>query len=272
MTLFHGRFSAPSWQSLTYLAYGWSLAWGRQTITTSLWLRGATTVKHFWRYDGFLGGPLYTGRDRWWAQVIRCGASCIPDGEVMPLHVDDHTAKKSGRHIQGRARSRNGAGSARQEYRILAGINLGLGIRRIPLSRWLGHALSLPIGLALSLNPPLAHTLGVPSRSRSQLASHLVDLAAEQLPGRPLRVSGDGECATQAFLRNLPPWVEVVGRLLRSANLDQPAPQRPKGPRETPRKKGDGIGSPQPLAKPPTGWQPPHRSGRRGAELVWHMA
>jgi hypothetical protein len=93
MTLFHGIFSAPSWQSLTYLAYGWSLAWGRQTITTYLWLSGATTVKHFSRYYVFLGGPLYTVRNRLWAQVIRCGASFIPDGEVINPHVDDHTAK-----------------------------------------------------------------------------------------------------------------------------------------------------------------------------------
>ena len=167
MTLFHGIFSAPSWPSLTYLAYGWSPAWGRQTITTYLWLSGATDGKHFSRYYVFLGGPLYPVRDRLWAQVIRCGASFIPDGEVITLHVDDHTAKKSGRHIQGRARYRNGAGSARQEYRILAGINLVLGIMRIPLTRWPGHALSLPIGVALSLKPPLAHTLGVPYRSRS---------------------------------------------------------------------------------------------------------
>jgi hypothetical protein len=34
MVLFQSTLSAPAWQSFTYLAYGWSLAWGRQTITT----------------------------------------------------------------------------------------------------------------------------------------------------------------------------------------------------------------------------------------------
>jgi hypothetical protein len=112
---FPGVLSAPSWHSFTSLAYGWSVAWGRQTITTYLWWSGAASVKHFSRYYAFLGGPLSKARYRLWAQVIRCGASVIPPGDVITIDVDDHTAKKSGRHIEGRDRYRNGAGSARQE-------------------------------------------------------------------------------------------------------------------------------------------------------------
>lgn len=186
---------------------------------------------------------------------MRFGASFIPEGEVIHLHIDDHTAKKSGRHIQGRDRYRHGAGSARQEYRRLEGINLVLGIRRVPLTMWPEHYLSLPIGLARSLKPERARTLGVPYQSRSQLARRLVDLAAAQLPRRRLRVSGDGACATQAFLRHLPPLVDVVGRFLISAQLYQPAPKRPTGQRGAPRKKGDRVGSPTTLGKTPTGWQ-----------------
>lgn len=273
MTLFQGMFSAPSWQSLTYLAYGWSLAWGRQTVTTYMWLSGAANVKHFSRYYVFLGSSLYQVRYRLWAQVIRFGASFIPEGEVIHLHIDDHTAKKSGRHIQGRDRYRNGAGSARQEYRILEGIKLVLGIMRVPLTMWPEHYLSLPIGLELSLKPERARTLGVPYQSRSQLARRIVDLAAEQLPGRRLRVSGDGEFATKAFLRHLPPLVDVVGRFLISAQLYQPAPKRPTGQRGAPRKKGDRVGSPTTLVKTPTGWQThPTEAGAvvQSWDGIWH--
>ena len=273
MALFQDTLSAPAWHSFTYLAYGWSVAWGRHTITTYLWLSGAASIKHFSRYYAFLGGPLYTARYRLWAQVIRCGASFIAEGDVIRLHVDDHTAKKSGRHIQGRDRYRNGAGSARQEYRILAGINLVLCTMRIPLTVWPGHDLSLPIGLELYLKPKLAGTLGVPYRSRSQLARRMVDWAAEQLPTRRLRASGDGECATKAFLRNLPPSVEVTGRLLSTAKLYQPPPPRRKGQRGAPRKKGDLIGSPKTLAHTRTGWRP--HPTEEGAVVqswcgIWH--
>jgi hypothetical protein len=58
MTLFQGIFTAPSWPTFTYLACGWALARDRHTITTSLWLTGATAVKHFSRFDVFLGCPL----------------------------------------------------------------------------------------------------------------------------------------------------------------------------------------------------------------------
>ena len=47
---------------MTLLAYGWAWTYGRQTITASLWVSGATSVKHFSRYDAFLGGSLYTAR------------------------------------------------------------------------------------------------------------------------------------------------------------------------------------------------------------------
>ena len=50
----------PSWQSFSLLACGWALATDRHTITTDLWLTGATTVKHFSRFYVFLGYPLYT--------------------------------------------------------------------------------------------------------------------------------------------------------------------------------------------------------------------
>jgi hypothetical protein len=62
MTLWHGVLSAPSWHHFTYLAYGWTLASGRQTITTYLWGSGAAQVKHFSRYYAFLGGALYQRR------------------------------------------------------------------------------------------------------------------------------------------------------------------------------------------------------------------
>ena len=114
MTLWHGVLSAPSWHHFTSLAYGWALASGRQTITTSLWGSGAAQVKHCSRYDAFLGQALYHRRSALWARVMRCGASLVPAGAVIHVRLDDATMKKTGRHIQGAAHDRNGAGTARQ--------------------------------------------------------------------------------------------------------------------------------------------------------------
>jgi len=133
MGLFHGLFTAPSWQSFSLLACGWALATDRHTITTYVWLTGATTVKHFSRFYGFLGGPLYNKRWQLWGAVIRHAAHSVPEDEVIQVSFDDTTKKKAGRHIEGLARYRNGAGSARQEYRTLWGPHFVVGITRLPL-------------------------------------------------------------------------------------------------------------------------------------------
>jgi hypothetical protein len=168
MGLFHGLFTAPSWQSFALLACGWALATDRHTITTSLWLTGATTVKHFSRFSGFLGGSLSTQRWHLWGAVIRQAAQFVPEGAVMRISFDETTKKKAGRHIEGLGRYRHGAGSARQAYRTVRGVNFVLGVMHLPLQRWPGHSLSVPIGLELSLKPDQANALNVPYRSRSQ--------------------------------------------------------------------------------------------------------
>src|SRR3989442_14390609 len=151
MTLFQGIFPAPSWHTFTSLACGWALASDRHTITTYLWLTGATTVKHFSRFYVFLGCPLYHRRWQLWGAVIRLAAQFVPEGEVIRVIFDDTTKKKAGTHIEGLARYRNGAASARQEYRTLRGVNFVLGMRHIPLTRWPCHCLRVPVGCALYL-------------------------------------------------------------------------------------------------------------------------
>ena len=273
MNMFQGIFTAPSWQSFTYLAYGWALATDRHTITTYLWLTGASALKHFSRFYVFLGCPLYTKRWQLWGAVIRLAAQFVPEGQVIRVAFDDTTKKKAGRHIEGLDRYRNGAGSARQEYRTLRGLNFVLGIMRMPLKRWPGHSLSIPVGLELYLKPAHAEKLNVPYRSRSQLARAILDFMAEQLPGRHLRSLTDGGYATKDYGRELPASAHVVGRFPIGAKLytlpPKPTPKR----RGAPRKKGDLIGAPKTLTKSTEGWAP--HPTEAGAEIqvwdgLWH--
>src|SRR5215217_5316074 len=160
MGLFAGLFRVPSRQTFTVLAYGWAVASGeRQTITTYLWLTGATTVKHFSCFYRFLGGALYQARWQLWARIIRCAAQRVPAEEEIVLIVDDSTKKKAGRHIEGIGHYRNGAGSARQEYRTLRGLNFVWGLMRVPVSGWPGQSVSVPIGLSLYLKEEHAQQL-----------------------------------------------------------------------------------------------------------------
>jgi hypothetical protein len=271
--LFHEFFTAPSWHTFTSLTCGWALAGDRHTITTYMWLTGAATMKHFSRFYVFLGCPLYHKRWHLWGAIIRVAAPLVPAGEIIRVSFDDTTKKKAGTHIEGIARYRNGAGSARQEYRTLRGLNFVLGVMHVPLTWWPGHSLSVPIGLALYLKEPQAHQLRVPYRSRSQLARDILDFLAEQLPGRSIQSLADGGYATKDYVRRLPKAVHLVGRFPISAKLYEVPPPHPPKRRGAPRKKGALIGSPKTLAQTATGGAP-HPS-EAGAEIqawegLWH--
>jgi len=186
----------------------------------------------------------------------------VPADAVIHIRLDEATMQKTGRPIQGAAHDRNGAGTARQEYRPLWGINLVWAIRRLPFRRWPGHSLRLPIGLALSRTEALAKTLKVPYRSRSALARRIVDHGATALPTRRIRVATDGGYATKVFLRALPSNVHVVGRLFLTAQRSQQPPEPVTGKRGAPRKKGPVIGAPKTLTTPSAAWQPhPQEAG-----------
>jgi hypothetical protein len=273
MGLCQGLFTAPSWQSFGLLAWGWAVTRERHTITTYLWLTGATTVKHFSRFYVFLGGALYNARWQLWARVIRQAAQWVPPEEPLVIEVDDSTKKKAGMQIEGVAHYRNGAGSARQEYRTLRGLNFVWGIMRVPLPRWPQHALSIPIGLSLYLKEAQADKLKLPYQSRSALARAIVDFVAAQLPARQIRVLGDGGYATKECLRQLPATVHVISRLLLTGKL-YARPLPPAGPRRgCPPKQGPLLGSPKTLAGKRHGWQPhPTETGARiqAWEGLWH--
>ena len=274
MGLFAGLFRVPSRQTFTVLAYGWAVASGeRQTITTYLWLTGATTVKHFSCFYRFLGGALYQARWQLWARIIRCAAQWVPAEEEIVLIVDDSTKKKAGRHIEGIGHYRNGAGSARQEYRTLRGLNFVWGLMRVPVPGWPSQRVSIPIGLSLYLKEEHAQKLHVPYHSRSALAREMVDFVAAQLPTRRIRALSDGGYATKDYLQQLPTTVDVVARMLTTGKL-YALPSQPTLPRRgRPPKKGPLLGSPKTLARKRSGWQ--SHLTEAGASIqawdgVWH--
>jgi hypothetical protein len=258
MGLFAGLFTTPSWQTFTLLAYGWAVAGGeRQTITTYLWLSGATTVKPCSCFYACVGGALYARRWQLWGHISRCAARWGPPEEPVVIAVDDATKKKTGRHLEGVGHYRNGAGSARQEYRTLRGLNFGWAIRRVPIPGWPGQKVRVPLGLSLSRKEEQARKLKPPYQSRRVLAREIVDFVAAQLPQRQIRGLGDGGYATKESLHQLPATVNVVGRRLVTAKRYAPPPVREQPRRGCPPQKGPRLGSPQTRARKRTGW-PPH--------------
>ena len=181
--------------------------------------------------------------------------------------------KRPGATLRGAGTICNGAGSARQEYRTLWGLNFVWAIMRVPLPGWPSQSVSVPIGLSLYLKEEQARKLDLPYQSHSALAREIVDFVAAQLPQRQVRVLSDGGYATKAYLAELPATVHVVGRMLITGKLYAFPPHRGAPRRGCPPKKGPVLGSPKTFARKRSGWQPhPTEAGAlvQAWEGIWH--
>ena len=269
-SLFATYFTAPSRQSLMVLAYGWSLATTQHTIASYIWLSGGVSVKHFSRFYFFLSGPFYRVIDSLWSVVIRLAAGFVEADQPIEIKIDDFIKKKSGKKISPASRYRNAAGSARQEYRVLWGINFVYGIMQVPTAK---GQLAVPVGLKVYLKEKVAEQLSQPFLSRSVLARQIIDLVTQTLPHCQIRVTADGGYSTKEFLRNAPQSLKNIGRFPVNSKLyDLPKPV-PKGRRGRKPKKGPLIGSPETLIESEGGWKPhPTEKKTRYKSLcgIWH--
>ena len=81
--------------------------------------------------------------------------------EPIRLRVDETVCEKSGEKIELADTYRNGAGTARQEYRTLWAICFVLGEMRVPLPGWSEEPISVPIGMEVYLKEEKADVLGL---------------------------------------------------------------------------------------------------------------
>jgi hypothetical protein len=250
--LFCTHFTSRSFMSFLYLAYGWSMSKSSHTLAHYIWLSGGSEVKHFSRYYLFLTGSFLGVMDQLWESLYKLIDSMIAAGVVIELAIDDTTRKKSGKKIEGASYYRNGAGSARQEYRSLWGLNF---VYLCLSLKWKGYEVCVPLRLGVYLKEKVAQKLNRPFVSRSVLARRMLDFIARSLPERQFLVLVDGGYATKAFLQNLPPNVEVLGRFPIDSRLYE-LPPRQKGKRSAgrPPKKGASLGNPKDWKENEAGW------------------
>jgi hypothetical protein len=139
-----------------------------------------------------LGGALYAARWQLWARRIQGAAQGGPAEGVSGLILDASTTKTAGRQIEGGSPYRNGAGSARHDYRPLRGLTCVWGQRRVPGPGGPGRRGRVPSGWSLYVKEEPARKLQLPSQTRSALAREIVAFGAAQLPTRRIRVLGEG--------------------------------------------------------------------------------
>ncbi|MDA0837670.1 MAG: hypothetical protein O2857_07800 [Planctomycetota bacterium] len=176
--VFSGVFTEPSYRNCLFLSLGWSLTRGRYFVSTFIWLSGGAENRHFSCFYYFLSEALVPRLDVVWSRVLRIAAELIPTGQDIEILIDDVTKKK----IDGVARYRNGAGTARQEYRTLSGLNFVYAVLLVRCPLWPEFHFSIPIGLDLYMKEPQSSGLGIAHTTRSGLARKIVDFVATVLP------------------------------------------------------------------------------------------
>lgn len=248
---FAERFTRPSQTVFLLLAMGFLLSSVRHTVANYLWRSGACLFRHYTRFYAFLGGPFFCEMDGLWRAVIRRAARQVPEGEPIRVRVDETVCKKSGQEIEPADTYRNGAGTARQEYRTLWGICFVLGEMRVPFPGWTEEeSISVPIGLEVYLKEEKADKLGKEYVRRSRLGRRLVKRVAEEVgPERRVLSVQDGNYATKYFLQGLPEKVSVVGRMPKNASLYERPEPKPEGKPGPQPEKGEELDSPKELAE-----------------------
>lgn len=162
-------FTKPTQTVFLLLALGFLLSSVRHTVANYLWRSGACLLRHYTRFYAFLGGPFLGEMDGLWRAVIRQAARRVPEGEPIRVRVDETVCKKSGEEVEPADTYRNGAGTARQEYRTLWGICFAEVEMRVRLPGWPEDFVSVPIGLEVYLKKEKAEKLGQKYVRRSRL-------------------------------------------------------------------------------------------------------
>lgn len=273
--MFSQCFTYRSWESFALLAYGWSMSRTRHTIANYIWLSGGVKYKHFSQYYCFLGRAFLKVVDELWKSVLLLMDRMLPSDIVIDLVVDDTTRKKSGRKIQGASNYRNAAGSARQEYRTLWGLNFVYVIAQfVWVKNGVSFKLAIPLGLRIYLKKQVARKLGRSYHTRSHLARQMIDFIVGVLSHRKFNLKADGGYSTREFTQDLPANVKLIGRYPIDSHLYGFPPKRKKKNKVgRPPVKGKDLGTPKQWIKQKKGWKA-HPS-EKGALIktftgLWH--
>ena len=263
-------FYRRSWSIFLTLAHGWVMSAESHTIAAYIWASGGSKNRHFSRYYAFFYATFWSLRVELWSRFYRWLDGWLPQDAALLILVDDTTRKKSGRKIEGVSNYHNHAGTARQEYRVLRGLNyVSLSLRL----QWRGHHLTLPVGCDVYLKEENARLVERSWQSRASMARKRIQRICEAMPHRQFTVCADGGYANKEMLRDLPDQVKVVTRLLVSASIyEPPCPVTMIGKRGRKPQKGAALPAPKDWPQHYHDWQPhPTEAGAwiRTAVIRW---
>jgi len=236
-------FTAASAAIFLRVSSAWALTPGRRTITAVYQVAEPFGMRAHDAYHRFFRDGAWSMADLWKTEARMLVDAWRPEGRIT-LYMDDTLFHKSGRRIMGVGWWRDAVASTGQAQAVKAlGLNVLICAVRID-PPWGGEPLALPVGMRL-------HRKG--GTSLLELAGDLLAEVASWFPDREFDLCADGFFAPLAG--SLPPRFSLTSRIRKDAALYESPPQRRKGQRGRPRKKGDRLPSLEEMAASRVWWR-----------------
>jgi len=222
---FAAAFTEPTFAVFAVLFTGAVLVKGRHTVTRMMVAAGMHAAHHA-RFHRFFSRAKWV-MDDLWEQLGRLVVAKLVEPEArIRVAIDETAQRKTGAKIYGvgmvydnRPKSRKG----RDLQWGLTWVVMAV-LVRVPL--WDGHVLAIPV-LARLYRPKRVCRRGRRRfKTKGALALEMVERLVSWLPGRKVLLMVDGAYNDKAMMQNLPPGVDVVGRLRHDAAMYHRPPKR----------------------------------------------
>lgn len=234
------KMTAPTFQSLTTLLAGWAFA-RRRTVTRMILAAGDLADKHYSSYHRVFSAA------RWSLDAVGLAVFDLLRpflGEVVMLGIDDTLARKRGLKMFGCGMHHDPLLSSRSKAITNWGhswVVLGV-IVELPFRK--GHFFCLPILFRLYLNKAKAEKHRRVYRKRTELAVELLNVLCKHREKERFHAVADSAYGGKTVLCELPENCELTSRLVKDARLYD-APERTKGKRGRPCKRGERLPTPK---------------------------
>lgn len=253
---FQDCFTQPSFHSFWAVTCAWILCSGRRSLTRIIQAGQLTQFKHYCSFHRFFS-QAHWSLDALGHCVLKLLLPfCSP---ILVGAVDDTLARKSGRHIWGADMHHDPLRSTRTRPFFAFGHNWVVFSIHVcfPFASQKHWAIPILIRLYRKRKKDRRapgrrgkaerkQTGQAPEnqyRTRPQLALEMMQIVADWVPDRTLRLTGDSEYAGRTISRQLPSNVQLISRMSMKAALYELPPPNPGG-RGRRRKKGKRLPNP----------------------------
>jgi hypothetical protein len=223
---FAPAFTQPSYRKVVVLLVGTILARGRRTVTAALRSVGLQQHQQWAKYHHLLNRASWSGLtvSRLLLQLVV--TTLVAAGATVDLVTDETLERRWGRKISKRGHWRDSLASSK-------GLNVSTsGLRWLVLAvvvklPWSRHYWALPCLSVLLTTPKVSEQLGKHHKTVAQVTGQLVQWARRVLPGRRLKLIGDGAYSViELGLRCQASGVTLIAPLRLDARLFGPPPHR----------------------------------------------